>query len=84
MRTAPGRVRWILVFVLFLLSAVSYLDRVNMSIAGQAVARSYGLTNVQLGKIFSAFLLGYALFQAPAGRLADRFGPRKALVWGVI
>jgi MFS transporter, ACS family, glucarate transporter len=34
--------------------------------------------------VFSAFLLGYALFQAPAGWLADRFGPRRVLTGGVI
>lgn len=83
-QTGVGRVRWALVGVLFVLSAVSYLDRVNMSIAGQLVSRSYGLTTVELGRIFSAFLIGYALFQAPAGRLADRLGPRRTLTWGVV
>ena len=32
-----SRVRWFLVFWLFVLSAVSYLDRVNFSIAGGAI-----------------------------------------------
>ena len=84
MARATGRIRWILVLVLFLLSGVAYLDRVNLSIAGRFVAEAYGLTNVQLGTVFSAFILGYALFQAPAGRLADRYGPQWVLVTGVI
>lgn len=79
-----GSVRWIVVFWLFVLSAVAYLDRVNLSIAGRFLAQDFGLTNVQLGRVFSAFLYGYALFQAPAGRLADRFGPRWVLFIGVI
>jgi len=78
------RVRWILIFWLFVLSAVSYLDRVNISIAGGSIVDAYHLTEVQLGKVFGAMLLGYALFQTVGGRLADRFGPRIVLTGGVI
>src|SRR5215469_12390648 len=77
-------VRWLLVFWLFVLSAVSYLDRVNISIAGGAIADAYRLSDVQLGEVFSAMLAGYALFQTVGGRLADRFGPRQVLTGGVI
>ena len=77
-------VRWFLVFWLFVLSAVSYLDRVNISIAGGSIAEAYHLSDVQLGKVFSAMLVGYAIFQTTAGRLADRFGPRRVLTAGVI
>jgi ACS family glucarate transporter-like MFS transporter len=79
-----SRVRWLLVFWLFVLSAVSYLDRVNISIAGTSIAREYNLTNVQLGWVFSAFLVGYALFQTPGGWLADRMGSRRVLTIGVL
>ena len=79
-----SHVRWFLVFWLFILSAVSYLDRVNISIAGGSIAESYHLSDVQLGKVFSAMLVGYALFQTVGGRLADRFGPRRVLAAGVM
>ena len=79
-----SRVRWFLVFWLFVLSAVSYLDRVNMSIASVPIADAYHLTDVQLGKVFSAMLIGYALFQTIGGWLADRFGPRRVLTAGVM
>jgi MFS transporter, ACS family, glucarate transporter len=79
-----SRVRWFLVFWLFVLSAVSYLDRVNISIAGGAIVDAYHLSNLQLGKVFSAMLVGYGLFQTVGGRLADRFGPRRVLTAGVI
>ena len=78
------RVRWFLVFWLFVLSAVSYLDRVNISIAGGSIVDAYHLTDVQLGKVFSALVAGYALFQTVGGYLADRFGPRRVLTAGVI
>ncbi len=83
----PGRtshVRQFLVFWLFVLSAVSYLDRVNISIAGGAIADAYHLSDVQLGKVFSSMLVGYAIFQTVAGRLADRYGARRVLTAGVI
>jgi MFS transporter, ACS family, glucarate transporter len=77
-------VRWLLVFWLFVLSGVSFLDRVNISIAGGSIADAYHLSDVQLGKVFSAMLVGYALFQTVGGRLADRFGPHRVLAAGVM
>ena len=83
-----GRIRWLLVGWMFTISAIAYLDRVNISIAGSSIQKEFGLDNIQLGWVFSSFVLGYALFQAPGGRLADRFGPRKILaiatVWWAV
>ena len=83
-KSARTSVRWVLVFWMFVLSAVAYLDRVNISAAGKFMAQDFGLTNVQLGSVFSAFILGYALLQAPGGRLVDRLGPRWVLFTGVL
>ncbi|MFN7996046.1 MAG: MFS transporter [Bryobacteraceae bacterium] len=76
--------RWVLIFWMFTISAISFLDRVNLSIAGRFLQQEFQITDVQLGPVFSAFIIGYALFQAPGGRLADRFGPRKVLMLGTI
>jgi MFS transporter, ACS family, glucarate transporter len=81
---ARSNVRWFLVFWLFILSAVSFLDRVNISVAASAIASEYHLSDIQLGWVFSAFLWGYALFQTFGGWLADRFGPRRVLTAGVV
>ncbi len=78
------RIRWWLISWLFVLSAVAYLDRVNISIAGSILSREFHLSNIQLGWIFSSFLAGYALFQAPGGRLADKLGARRILAFGVV
>ena len=77
-------IRWILVWWLFVLSAVAYLDRVNLSIAGAKLSEEFAISNIRLGLVFSAFLFGYALCQTPAGWLADRFGPRRVLTAGVL
>ena len=69
-----SRMRWFLVFWLFILSAVSYLDRVNISIAGGAIAEAYHLSDVQLGKVFSAMLVGYPSFRPSAAALRTALG----------
>jgi len=66
------------------MGAIAYLDRVNISIAGQAVALEFHLSNQQLGWVFSAFIAGYAAFQTPGGWLCDRFGARLVLTLGVL
>ena len=80
----PTYIRWFLVSWLFVLSAVAYLDRVNLSVAGAQLSEEFAISNIRLGFVFSAFLFGYALFQTPAGWLADRFGPRRVLTVGVL
>jgi len=80
-----SKVRLGLIFLLFVVSAIAFLDRTNISVAGVEMRKDYGIDQVHLGWVFSAFLIGYALFQVPAGWLAARFGPRRvltaALVW---
>lgn len=76
--------RWLLVAWLTAIGAVSYLDRVNISVAAPTIAREYHLDNLQLGWIFSAFALGYAVFQLAGGWLADRYGPRRVLTSGAL
>ncbi|EQB32821.1 MFS transporter [Sphingobium ummariense] len=86
--TARSRVRLGLIFLLFVISAIAFLDRTNISVAGVDMRHEYGIDQVELGWVFSAFLIGYALFQVPAGWLAARYGPRAVLTgallwWGV-
>jgi len=78
------RVRWLLIGWIFVISAIAYLDRVNVSIAAKAIATDFHLNYIEFGWVQSAFVLGYALFQAPGGRIADRLGPRIVLTAGVI
>jgi len=73
-----------LVFCLFLLSAIAFLDRTNISIAGPQISREFSLGNVRLGWVISAFLVGYAASQVLAGWIAVRLGPRRALTLAVV
>jgi MFS family permease len=72
-------IRYVLVLWLFVLSAVAYLDRTNISIAGVQIGRDFHIDKIHLGWVFSAFLVGYACFQIPAGLLARKLGPRRLL-----
>lgn len=79
-----GNVRWLVIFWLFVISAVSYLDRNNLSIAAGSVKQDFGLTDVQLGLVFSAFVFGYALTQPLAGKVADAMGAYKAVALAIV
>jgi MFS family permease len=61
------------------LAVITYLDRVCISFAAPSIRRDLGLTPVQMGLAFSAFNIGYALFEIPGGFLGDWIGPRKVL-----
>lgn len=88
--TATGNsIRWVIVALLAALSLVSYMQRVNISIAAKLMMPELSLSEVQMGQVFSSFMVGYAIFQVPAGLLGDRLGPRIVLAvaacsWAVI
>jgi len=75
----PTRVRWGILGLLLAFSVIGYIERVNISVVGALIMHEFDLTQVQLGWVFSAFLIGYTACQTPAGALADRFGPRLVL-----
>ena len=70
---------WSMVILLLATATASYICRVNVSTAGPLIMKEFGLSQVAMGRVFSAFLLGYALFQVPAGALADKWGAPKIL-----
>jgi len=65
--------------MLFCFSFLSYLLRMNISVAQHAMVPELGLSDIQVGAVFSAFMFGYSLLQLPAGIFGDRFGPRPVL-----
>jgi ACS family glucarate transporter-like MFS transporter len=78
----PARYR--LVLMTFALSMLLYVDRIAISAAKNPISSQLDLSDTQFGWVLSAFALGYAVFQIPAGALADRFGPRRVLTGVVI
>ncbi len=82
--TQPSRTRWVILALLFTISVVTYIDRVNISVTARQMMPAFGLTDQQMGHIFSAFVLGYALCQIPGGWLGDRWGARLVLTGAVL
>lgn len=66
------------------LAAITYLDRVCISILAPKISADLGLSRVEMGYIFSAFAIAYAGFGVPAAWWADRDGARKVLTWVVL
>jgi len=74
-----NRSRWSIVAMLCATATAGYMARVNVSTAAPLLMKEFNLSQVAMGRIFSSFLLGYALFQIPSGAFADRWGARKVL-----
>lgn len=77
----PTRVRFFVLFLLFVITAINYLDRTNMAVAAPAIKGELGFDAATLGLIFSGFSWSYAFMQIPGGWFLDRFGPRVAYFW---
>ena len=65
--------------LLILLFAITYLDRVCISVAGPRVQRELHISPIGWGWVTGIFILSYALFEIPTGALGDRIGPRRVL-----
>jgi ACS family glucarate transporter-like MFS transporter len=76
----PTRVRYGVIAFAITLAVLSYIDRVCISQAAPDIARDLHFSDVDMGKIFGAFGLAYALFEIPTGWLGDWMGPRKVLM----
>jgi sugar phosphate permease len=65
--------------LLFLLSVITYIDRVCISVAGPRMQQDLDISPERWGWVTSIFALSYALFEIPSGAMADRIGARKVL-----
>jgi sugar phosphate permease len=74
-----SKTRHVVLALLCLLYLISYLDRTTISVAAPQIIKEFGLSKSQMGVIFAAFAITYALLQIVGGTLGDRFGPRKVL-----
>lgn len=73
---------------MFTIMAISYLDRINLSVAAPAIAEEFGLGPVPMGYVFSSYLWTYVVFLVPLGMAVDRWGSRalgtaSLFVWSI-
>jgi ACS family glucarate transporter-like MFS transporter len=78
-----------LVLLLAAVASVGYICRVAVTVVAPNMMTDFGLSQTQMGTVFSAFLVGYTLFQVPSGALADRVSARRIFLvlcagWGLL
>jgi sugar phosphate permease len=77
------KVRWIIMFFIFLSTALAYTDRSNISMVAVTMMKQFGWNEQQFGLLSSAFFAGYLLLGIPAGWMSDKWGGVKFLALGV-
>lgn len=71
-----SRQRLFILTLLFIVTAINYMDRANLAVAGSNIQNDFSLTPTQLGLLFSMFTWAYAASQIPVGYVLDRIGSR--------
>lgn len=67
------------VTLLIFLFAITYLDRVCISVAGPRMQQDLGIDPIGWGWVTGMFTLAYCVFEIPTGTMGDRLGPRRVL-----
>jgi MFS transporter, ACS family, glucarate transporter len=76
----PTRVRYGVLGFACALSMITYLDRVCFATVAPYIGKEFDLSKQELGWLFTAFALAYAMFEVPSGWMGDVFGPRRTLI----
>ncbi|WP_406689004.1 MFS transporter [Saccharopolyspora sp. ID03-671] len=80
-----SQIRWLMVVLVALATAIAYIDRANLSVAADSMQQELQFSDELKGIMLSSFFWTYAIFQLPGGWLVDRYGPRAlyaiAVVW---
>jgi len=79
MPRAPFRIRWLVFAMLFAFAFTGYVQRTGVSIAAERMMPELGITQVQVGWLFTAFLLFYSIFQIPGALIGQQWGARRTL-----
>ncbi len=80
----PTRARYWVVFFALTLAMIMYIQRVAISAAAPFITTEFHLTDTQMGWVFSAFGLSYALLEIPMGLMGDKLGVRRILTQVVL
>src|SRR6202050_5131976 len=79
-----NRKRYSIVALAIGLAILSYVQRVAISQAAGPISHDLHLNKAQMGLVFGAFGLSYALFELTIGLLGDKIGVRRVLLQIVI
>jgi MFS transporter, ACS family, D-galactonate transporter len=59
---------------------VNYFDRVNLSVAHDALEHTFGISDITFGFLLSSYNWTYAAMQLPSGSLLDKIGVRRVML----
>jgi ACS family sodium-dependent inorganic phosphate cotransporter len=76
--------RYTVVGLCFFAVFICYIDRVNISVAALSMQEEFGWSETTKGFVLSSFFIGYMLFMAPSGWIANRIGGRVVLGLAVL
>jgi MFS transporter, ACS family, glucarate transporter len=76
MKMKQTNFRWCLAVLMFLIGFISYMDRVNLSVATPAIMGEFAFTKIDMGFMQTAFFVGYSAMQIPGGIMAELLGHR--------
>jgi len=79
----PVPLRWWVMSVFVLSSAINYLDRQILAALAPLLRAEFHLSNADYGLVLAAFSVAYALSSPAAGLLLDRFGLNRGISVGV-
>lgn len=74
------RVRWIIFLFQFAFGFVVYVQQRSLTVAGERMMPELGLSQMQLGWLEEALLIGYTMMQFPGGIIGQRLGARLTFV----
>ncbi|SEL14534.1 MFS transporter, ACS family, hexuronate transporter [Pseudoxanthomonas sp. GM95] len=75
-----GKVRWLLLSLLFVSTVINYLDRQALSILATTIQADLKMSDLEYARVVQVFLLAYAFAYVLAGRVTDWLGSKVALV----
>jgi ACS family glucarate transporter-like MFS transporter len=73
-------IRWRIFSFLFGFGFLAYIQQKTITVAAEPMMPALGLSQLQIGYIEQAFVLGYAIFQMPGGIIGQRLGARLTFV----
>jgi len=84
-RWLGARIRWRIFALVFAFGLIAYVQRTGVTIAAEKMMPELHLSQLQIGWIEQAFVVGYCIFQLPAGLFGQRFGARTAYtLFGIV
>jgi ACS family hexuronate transporter-like MFS transporter len=83
-QNTSSRYRWIILFLVFLMTMINYANRIVLGVASNEIRDSLSLDKIQYGYIVTAFSISYTIGFLFIGKIIDRFGTKLGYLLSLI